>query len=556
LLYSATSVVVFGHSLWAHPGRGIVGLSFPDPEIFVWSFAWWAHALSSGIDPFVTKVVYYPVGANLMWTASAPGLALLFTPLTLLIGPTAAFNVAELLVPALAAWTAFLLCRYLTGSNWAAIVGGYLFGFSSYGVAHEYGGHVNLGVFLLPLAALVVLRFLREELSGRALAWRLGTILALQFTISTELAFTLTLALATSLLIAFGTLPAYRRRMVSALTPIAAAYGLAALLAAPFVAYLVTGFETGKTQLYALGGNDLVNLVLPTSLIAVGGSAFQSITRHFVPNLLDSDLYLGLPTLVIFGLFVVRWRRRPESRFLAASFAVALLLALGPALYVDGRRVLSLPWRLVESLPPFDSVAVTRLAAYATLAATVAVALWIGGSTGRLFGRPTVLPLLALASIAPATWRVPFVKTPARPPFFAQSLYRRCMYRGETLAIFPYGRFGDSMLWQAESDFWFKMAEGNLGRDTYPPRFVFADPTVVALQFYWYGPQPRPSMQQLKTYALRRRVDRIVSVEADGYPSGPDMRAFGPVQSTGGVFVAPACGYTSLAGDSRGSPAG
>jgi hypothetical protein len=213
---------------------------------------------------------------------------------------------------------------------------GYLFGFSSYVVAHEYGGHANLGVFLLPLAALVVPRFLREELRARGLAWRLGAILAFQLTISTELALTLTLA--------------------------------------------------------------------------------------------------------------------------------------------------------------------------------------------------------------------------ARPQLFAQHLYRRCISPGETLAVFPYARSGDSMLWQAESDFWFKTAEGNLRIDTYPPRFVFADPTEVALQFHWYGPGPRPTMQELRLFAKRRSVDRIVSVEADGYPNGTEMHAFGPVQAIGGVFVAPTCGYVSLAGDTRGIP--
>ena len=50
-------------------------------------------------------------GVNLTWTASAPGIALAFSPLTVLVGPSASYNVAALFLPALAAWTAFLLCR-------------------------------------------------------------------------------------------------------------------------------------------------------------------------------------------------------------------------------------------------------------------------------------------------------------------------------------------------------------------------------------------------------------------------------------------------------------
>ena len=104
---------------------------------------------------------------NLAWATSVPGLALAFSPLTVLFGPIVSFNVAELLMPALAAWTAYLLCRYLFRSFWASLVGGYLFGFSSYVLGQLNEGHMHLtAVFLLPLVALVVVRRLRGELRG------------------------------------------------------------------------------------------------------------------------------------------------------------------------------------------------------------------------------------------------------------------------------------------------------------------------------------------------------------------------------------------------------
>ena len=71
----------------------------------MWEFGWWAHSLETLTNPFVTDVIYSPVGADI-WTATAPGLALVFAPLTMLVGPVAAFNVAILLEPAFAAWTA------------------------------------------------------------------------------------------------------------------------------------------------------------------------------------------------------------------------------------------------------------------------------------------------------------------------------------------------------------------------------------------------------------------------------------------------------------------
>ncbi len=555
-LYTVVSAVVFGWRLWPHPGRGVVGLSLvADPEAFIWEFGWWAHAIETMTNPFVTDAVYYPVGANLVWTATAPGLALVFAPVTMLIGPTAAYNVAILLAPALTAWTAFLLCRYLARSIWASVVGGYLFGFSSYAISHVYAGDLNLTAALMPLVALVLMRYLRSELSARGLAWRLGVLLALEFVVSTESTLTLSLAIGSGLLIGYGVVRSYRTRIVSALVPIGSAYVLAALLAAPFVYYLVSDFQS--VNIARGGDGDLLNIVLPTKLIEAGGATFAHVTDRFRDTVIDADMYVGIPTLVILGLYLWRRRREPAGRFLGIAILVAWILAIGPALRVEGHRVAPLPWALATHISLLANVIETRLTVYATLAASVAVALWTASTRGRWFTRPVVLPVLAIASIVPATWHVAFVRTIVRPQFFSQSLYKLCIPRGETLAIFPYGRFGDSMIYQAESGFWFKIAEGNLGRDRYPAKFVFADRAVEQLQFYWYGPGPRPTMQQLKSFARDFHVDRMVSVTVGPdtpYPNTTQMHAFGPLQVIGGVAVAPACGYDSLAGDTRRIP--
>ena len=63
-------------------------------------------------------------------------------PLTLLIGAFATVQRRHVLMPVLAAWTAFLLCRHLTRSFWASLVGGYLFGFSSY-MLRPAEGHIR-----------------------------------------------------------------------------------------------------------------------------------------------------------------------------------------------------------------------------------------------------------------------------------------------------------------------------------------------------------------------------------------------------------------------------
>ncbi len=85
-----------------HFRRDLIG-GGSDPQLFVWSLGWWPHAVIHGLNPFVTHVLWAPHGSNLVWTTSVPGLALLLAPVTLAAGPGAAYNVAAVLLPALAA---------------------------------------------------------------------------------------------------------------------------------------------------------------------------------------------------------------------------------------------------------------------------------------------------------------------------------------------------------------------------------------------------------------------------------------------------------------------
>ena len=241
--YCLVSFLLFGLRLLVEPGWQYLGPQ-DDPQIAIWAFAWWPHAILNGQNPFVTPDFWAPSGFNLTWSTSLPGLALVFAPLTLAVGPVASYDVAAVLMPALAAWTAFLFCRRLTGASCPSFAGGYLFGFSSYMIAHESAGHLQLtAVFLVPLAALVVLDGVQGRLGGRRVLLRLGVLLAFQLLISTEVAVTVTLALGVALALSFLLVPTTRGRIRSLLRPLAGAYAFAALLTAPFLYYVLSDFR-------------------------------------------------------------------------------------------------------------------------------------------------------------------------------------------------------------------------------------------------------------------------------------------------------------------------
>ena len=547
--YAAISFAYSGWRLLPHPGRVLTGFG-NDNQIYVWSFAWWPHAIGSWTNPFVSHALYAPDGVNLAWTLTVPGVALALSPLTVLAGPVVAYNVAALLLPALAAWTAYLLCRYLTGSLWASVVGGYVFGFSLAVLRQQIFGHLPVtAIFVLPLVALVVVRYVRAELDGRGLAWRLGSLLAAQLWLSTEYALTLTLFFALALVLAFALVPDLRPRLLAALAPIAGGYALGGVLAAPLIVYAALGFVPGWSVESHGSGSDLLSFAVPTRLVAVGGSSFASIAAHLGSG--GASAYVGLPTLAIVAAYAVAKRRQAAARFLVVAFLVAALLTLGSDLRVYGHRLVPLPWAAVAGLPFLKGALPFRFATYVALAAAVIVAVWTGSTRGRVYPRPYLLPLLAVATLVPAFWRTSYPSfeptRPVRVAFFTSDLYRSCLGpHRETLAIFPFGGGGDSLLWQAETGMAFDLASDGLQapvRIGKPLNRFDADPVVYDLNWADFG---RPTMVRLLAFAATHHVDRVLSLPGGGYPTAAQMRVFGPVQLLGGILVAPACGRPSL----------
>lgn len=454
--YSAVAFLYLGLRLLVEPGRQYVGFDV-DPQIFIWAFGWWPHAILHGQNPFYTHAIWAPDGVNLTWATAVPGLALLFSPVTLLAGPVAAYNVAAVLMPALAAWTAFLLCRHLTHSFWASLAGGYVFGFSSYLLGQSEGHPHMSSVFLLPLVALVILRYIEGELDARGLVVRLGPLFALQLLLSTEVSFVLALALGGALVLAFALVPARRRRLASLLRPLAAAASLAALLTAPFLYYAVTGFQSGALHDADTFNADLLNFVIPTKLTLVSGG-WTGISKHFPGNDSEQGAYLGLPVLLIVGLFAARRFRSPGSRFLFACLGLAVLASLGAHLIVDGHQTVLLPWRLVSYQPLFDNVLTVRLAVFVSLVAAVMVALWTAARASGVLRR--LLPCLAVLALVPNPWAGVWATTYTVPPFFTEATYRTCLDPGENVLPLPISKLGHAMLWQAVDGYRFRMAGG------------------------------------------------------------------------------------------------
>lgn len=109
-----------------------------------WNVWWVRHAiLTSGLTVFETPLLFYPQIPNLFIHSLHPFGGLLSVPFVSLLGDVALFNLVVLFAFAVSGWGAYLLAKHITGCEWAAFIGGYIFTFSNYHFAHAQG-HLNL----------------------------------------------------------------------------------------------------------------------------------------------------------------------------------------------------------------------------------------------------------------------------------------------------------------------------------------------------------------------------------------------------------------------------
>ncbi len=130
-LYLVLAMAFFARGVIHDFGAAHVAIG-SDPSIFMWCLVWWPHAIANHLNPFFTEEIWVPSGFNVAWSTSIPLQSLLAWPLTRAWGPVAAFNVLCLLLPALSAWAAFILCRYIVRQRWISLLSGYIYGFSPY----------------------------------------------------------------------------------------------------------------------------------------------------------------------------------------------------------------------------------------------------------------------------------------------------------------------------------------------------------------------------------------------------------------------------------------
>ncbi len=463
-VYSIISLVYFGLPVLRQFTSSYIG-SINDSFSFMWWLYWWPYSIAHGLNPFITHAVWAPAGYNLAWSTGVPALSFIAAPFTFTLGPVASYNILMLLSPVLAALAGDVLVFHISRKFWPSLIGGFIFGFSSYEIG-QLMGHLNLAfICLIPLCIYLVLLLFENKIGTVKFIVLMALTLCVQFLISTEIFATLTVLGVFILILSVFIFPEVRHKIVRKGRLLLGAYGLAAILLSPYLYYLFAfGYPTTPINLPADYSTDLLNLFLPTEITLVGQSRFYIITALFSGNDLENGAYIGLPfLLVILVYFLQAWRTR-IGKMLIISLCLIVLASLGPFLHILGVRTIQLPWEIFTLLPLINQALPARFMVYAFLIVALAVALFLSLNVSKwrkaaAYGLAIVGIIFLIPNIPGKYWQ----RTASTPQFFSQGIYKSYLREGEIVIIFPYGYNGTSMLWQAEAGMYFKMAGGYVG---------------------------------------------------------------------------------------------
>lgn len=398
------STIPIAHQIpdWV-PGDG-------DPWQALWGFWFLKDSLATrGRIPFVTDLLFYPLGTDVSYVAFVLLPALIAVPLIAVAGLVAAYNVLIVAALALAGYGAFLLIRRISGHGGPAFVGGLVFAFSPYHLAHSLE-HVFLlasGLWV-PLYVLFLIRTFDEGGTGNTVA----AALFMSLTVGSNLYYAMSLALFTALLVATrviasrGASERWRvlRRSMGLLL-------VCVVFLAPWAIFIKR--RLGGEAILAPSfpdvnqwAADVLAFLVPSPLHPLWGALAAPIYERFTGNLFEQTVYLGYVALALAG-FAFTDRRR-EARFWVLVAVVFTVFSLGPLLHVGGRWMFNidgvpitipLPALVLRFLPVTSGLRVlSRFHVMVMLALAVLVGLGVAALVRRATSRAR--PVLVIGGTA------------------------------------------------------------------------------------------------------------------------------------------------------------
>jgi hypothetical protein len=314
-----------------------------DTASYVWGFWWVARQMTHFGNPWFTHRMAAPVGVQLGFHTLMPLPAVLLTPVTLLFGPSATYNLLVMVVPGLLCYAMYRAARLWLRSGTGAVAAGVFFGLSAMLTQQDWY-HVNiaLGALFLPLALEASVRLRRRPGPRQALI--LGLVMGVAVLTDQESA--VLAAIVTGLILVPWLL---RQPGRAKLWTAGLAVLIGTIIASPQIVAMVQEIEVGHLAIdphtlavsYKQYGIGLPGMFTPTPRWSeLGMSAVSAPFLHGRDNEGLPMFGTLLTVLALAGLIVARKRR--SAWLLAALWLGCAALALGTSLWIGRHQYLPL----------------------------------------------------------------------------------------------------------------------------------------------------------------------------------------------------------------------
>ncbi len=349
LLYALITVIFF-YPVLSDISLALIGPT-EDNVKYLWNM-WWGERYFAGLEPSLTysQDIFYPEGSSLVFNDYSwynLGLSLI---LGTFVNDTTIYNLLILHTFVLSGLGAFMLVRYLTGSFWAALLGGFIFAFNPSHYAHSLH-HLNVAsIQFLPFFVLFYIKAVRTGMFR-------NTILAAFFLFLCAmcdwnyLIFCLIFMAVSYLFISIQ-----RQKLIlpDRLRTSAIVFGIGVLPVIPWLAQMsLVGLNSPEAN--PIGHNifvaDLLAFIVPHSYHLLSDAGFiENFNRAITGNAWESAVYLGVGNIALAAYAVFARTRRVY--ILLASVITFSILGMGSYLHFAGVELpIALPYRLFEMIP-------------------------------------------------------------------------------------------------------------------------------------------------------------------------------------------------------------
>ncbi|HEV2373243.1 MAG TPA: hypothetical protein VGS19_13850 [Streptosporangiaceae bacterium] len=383
-----------------------------DQAEYVWNMWWVAHQVVHLGNPWSTGYLAAPVGVPLGLDTLTPLLGLVMTPVTLVFGPSASYNLLAIVIPGLAGYAMYRAARLWVRTPVGAIAAGAFFGLSGMITFQDwYHEHTAAGCIFFPLALEAAVRLRRDPTTRRGVI--LGVVLGASMLVDQEMSL---IALVVAALVVLPWLA--RRPGVAAWRASAATAVTGLVVASPqlfaMVQVLTMGHVNPDPGQYVKFAAELSSLFAPSPrLSAYGLTGLGSIYQGHTTTEALVTFGVVLSLLAVTGL-AVSWHRRGARPF-ALLWLGCALLALGPTLYINNHQYVPLAqtWKglQVSLLMPYTwLVRIPGLASFReadrfTLLGLVGAAMLAGAAVEWLSERwRPALVVVAVLGLLEAGW--------------------------------------------------------------------------------------------------------------------------------------------------------